>query len=257
MSEFNKDTEIGKIFNELFDKDENTNLSLDQPAPYNLNWRTFEVKFDGGRSHIFNKPAPEKVVEWDESNISETSFTRDGKPKMSSDEAQEKTLTANSQFYDQFISEYKGYKNEPTSFHKSKAVEKLYDHLIYLKDGQDIFDEEVTIIELIGDEDNPLAIIEHTFSQPEEKLLRKMNAAINNRKPEHEKRGRMKLVEVPWIRKAMAFYGQCLVRISGAVVGDQSFSPEIRQTFIQNIDPLIQKRIVSYFVGRLTGALQD
>ncbi|HRH46619.1 MAG TPA: hypothetical protein PKY82_33555 [Pyrinomonadaceae bacterium] len=240
-----------ELFNEPTEK-----LDLDSIQPFNLAWKTFEVKVNNF-VHIFNRPDPETVIEWDESKTSETIFGRDGKPKTSTEEIQNKFLEADALFHQKIISETKNYKSQPSVFLQSRAVFELYNHFIFLKEGQDIFDDEVTFIELIGDEDNPLAWIEHTLTKPSDNLVRKINSAMTKRELEPEKRGRQKLVEKPWIRKAMSFYSQHLKRIGNATVDEIQFNEQNRQLFIDHIDPYFQKEIVGYYIGRLTGALSD
>lgn len=226
--------------------------------PFELNEQHFDVPIAQGRFvHFLRKPQPEESIAYDEGLTIEIPIAKDGSRQLGGND--EKALENDVDFYEKIKrDEAKGYNGGTVpKLHKQQAVQNFFNRTVFVDDDQDIFGDIVYVTEIIGDVDSPAAVILHGIKQPEEKVLVKLKASLNNSRLMPDKRQRQKLVTKSTIRKAMAFYREQLGDMKGAVLNGEKFSAENRDSFINAVDPLIQQSIVTTYLNEVLGGLSD
>jgi hypothetical protein len=222
---------------------------------YKLDWQDAEIRLSKGRfSHTLSRPPAEMIIAREEELQSEIPIARDGSFSLPDSTAYEET---DARYYDRIVVKTGGYKGAIPVAHKAAAFQGLFRREIYLDPDCDIFSDEVTVLEEIGGADEPDFLIRHTLRQPTEAELKKCRQANSGGKLMPDKRGRQKLVTSSNLRSAMRFYNSWLVRLDGATVGGNTFSPDKRDEFVALVDPLVQRKVVNVLVDELTGSLLD
>jgi len=243
------------IYDEKYQKTQEP-MNSEESKLYPLDWKTTDVKLAKGRfTHTVSRPLADLMIERENELNTETPIAKDGSYDLPDETAMEEV---DAKYYEKIKINAEGYgdRDIPT-LHKAKAFQSLFVREIYVDDDCDIFDEEIEVIEEVGSGDEADFTIGHILRQPEEKELRKIRQSFRGGKLAPDKRGRQKFVEKSNLRKAMMYYSTYIVRIKGASVGDEKFSPERRAEFIANVNPLIQRRVVKALVEKLTGSLLD
>jgi hypothetical protein len=222
---------------------------------FKLDWQDSEIRLAKGRfTHMLSRPTPEMMIAREDELQPEIPIAKDGSFALPDATAQEET---DAQYYDRIVIKTDGYQGAVPVPHKAAAFQGLFRREIYLDPECDIFGDEITILEEIGAGDEPDFIIRHTLRQPTEAELKKCRQSSSGGRLLPDKRGRQKLVTSSNLRSSMRFYNSWLVRIEGATAGGAVYSPEKREEFIAQVDPLIQRKVVSTLVDELTGGLLD
>jgi hypothetical protein len=226
-----------------------------QPAGYKLDWQDAEIRLAKGRfTHTLSRPSPEMMIAREDELQPEIPIAKDGSFALPDSTAQEET---DAKYYDRIVIKTEGYTAEIPTAHKAAAFQGLFRREIYLDPECDIFGDEVTVIEEIGGGEEPDFTILHVLRQPTEAELKKCRQGSSGGRLLPDKRGRQKLVTSSNLRSAMRFYNTWLVRIEGAAIGGNTFSPDKRDEFVALVDPLIQRKVVTVLVDELTGGLLD
>jgi len=241
----------------------NTAGAGENPAPVNsspakgfkLDWQDMEISLKKGRfTHTLSRPAAELILAREKELENEIPIGKDGGYKLPDPTAQE---DVDAKYYDQIVVKTEGYPGSVPGYHKAAAFQGLYQREIYVDEDADIFADEVAVIEEIGGGDDPDFTIQHIMRQPTEQELKRWRRRSANSEIKPGKRGKQKLVTTSNLPAAMEFYGLWLVRIEGATVGGAACSPDRRDEFIAQVDPLIQRKVVSTFAGEFNDELTD
>lgn len=238
--------------------EENTNQhnNPEDVKPFKLDWKDTEIVLKNKSRHFINRPTAEEVLAYDDKSVTEIPFEKDGSIKLGSDDSRQTACDA--VFYDKIANKpAEGYAGEVPNSHKSIVTTALYQRSIFVDDDQNVFGEQVTVTEILGDDDNPTAKILHTLKQPDDSRLTKMKNVMKTSKLVHDRRGRQKMVTQSSLRQVMSFYRDHLVSIGGATVVGETFSATNREAFINHVDPLIQKAVVEAYIRELTDLLPD
>lgn len=217
--------------------------------PFKLDWKDTEVHLYKGKfKHFLRRAEAEEILEWQEKLTSEVSISKDGSIPLVAESAQDEK--ANAEFYDKIkLKEAEGYNGRPVpDSHKSAAVKKLYERTVWIDEDADIFGEEILIHEVLGDPNNPIALIKHFLKNPmfDDAKLRRIKNTINGGVMQTDRKGGKKIVGNKPVRKTHAFYFENFLRIENVTVNDKTL-----------VDPLIAHLIVSVMVRELTDALSD
>lgn len=223
---------------------------------YPLDWRTTDVKLAKGRFvHTLERPTNELILERDAELETEIPIAKDGSYSLPDETASEEI---DAKYYERLVKNTTGYEErEIPALHKAKAFQGLFQREIYVDESADIFDEEITVIEEIGGDDEPDFVIRHVLRQPDEKDLKRIRQTLNNGKLMPDKRGRQKFVSKSNLRKMLSFYAQYFVRLDGAKIDERAFSDDRRDEFIEVVSPLVRRKVVALLVGELSGKLSD
>ena len=229
---------------------------IDGEKLYPLDWKTTEVTLAKGRfTHTLARPSNELLLKREAELKTEIGISKDGSYNLP-DETEQEQLDA--QYYDAVKQDATGYgAREIPTLHKATAFQGLFKSSIEVDENCDIFDEEITVIEEIGGDDEPDFVVRHVLRQPDEKELNKLRKIFRNSKITPDKNGRQKIVTASNLRQAMSFYAAYLVRLDGAKVEGSAFSDERRQDFINNVNVLTQRVVIRVFVEKLSGSLSD
>jgi hypothetical protein len=223
---------------------------------YKLDWETAEISLAKGRFvHTLRRPDPEVILGRDKEIEIEIPIAKDGSYSIP-DPTETEEIDA--RCYEKIMVGATGYgdRSIPTQ-HKAAAFQGLYVREIDVDEDCDIFGDEISVIEEIGRDDDPDFTIVHVIAQPDEAELRKLRKKLNSGRMVPAKRGRHNFVRSSGLRAAMECYSRWLKRIDGATVAGETFSAENRAAFIHHVDPLIQMRVVTSVVEKLTGKLLD
>lgn len=223
---------------------------------YPLDWKTIDVTLAKGRfTHTLARPSNELLMQREAQLKTEIGISKDGSYNLP-DETEQEELDA--KYYDAVKQDATGYgAREIPTLHKATAFQGLFKSSIEVDEDCDIFDEEITVNEEIGTGDEPDFVVRHVLRQPDEKELNKLRKIFRNSKITPDKNGRQKIVTASNLRQAMSVYAAYLVRLDGAKVGDEAFSDERRQDFINNVNVLTQRAVIRVFVEKLSGSLSD
>lgn len=225
---------------------------------YKLDWTETEIKTGQGRfSHFLGKPTPETILERDKKLPRETPVSRGGSRSLTQDESVQDAVDA--EYYDKVKTrDATGYPGEVPELHKANAFRALYTRWFFLAEDADIFGDEIEIHEIVGkDPDNPDYVIPHFIKQPSEKDFRSMRAAINNNKLEPAGNGKQKIVYSSYLQKAMTFYRTYIAKVEGATVQDKKWGEIDKEIFLDQVDPLFQRRIVEVLIEEIHAAASD
>jgi hypothetical protein len=237
---------------------ENTPGKGDIPIPaagYKLDWQDAEIRLKKGRFiHTLSRPGADLIRARERELESEIPIGRDGGYKLPDPTAQE---DVDAKYYDQIVVKTEGYESTVPGYHKAAAFQGLYRREIYVDEETDIFADEVPVLEEIGSGDEPDFTIRHIMRQPTEGELKRYRRRAANTEIKPGKRGKQKLVTTSNLPAAMEYYKLWLVRIEGAHISGQVFTPELRDEFIALVDPLIQRKVVSTFAGEFNDELTD
>ena len=223
---------------------------------YPLDWGTTDIKLAGGRFvHTIERPSAELMLEREDELDTEIPVGRDGSYSLPDATAIEEI---DAKYHKMICVDNSGYgDHEIPTIHRAKAFQGLFEREIYVDEDCDIFDEEMTVIEEIGSGDEPDFTLRHKIVVPDEKELKKIRRLFNNGKLKPGKRGRQTFVQHSNLRTIMKYFAQYYAGTSGAKIGEQTYSPERRDEFIANINPLIQRSILKAVIEKLTGNLLD
>ncbi|MEZ5421854.1 MAG: hypothetical protein R2682_02010 [Pyrinomonadaceae bacterium] len=222
---------------------------------YKLDWNDTEVRLAKGRfRHTLRRPDAELILQREREIPNEIPLRKDGSYSIPDPTVTEET---DAKYYDQLVSETAGYdgRDVPTQ-HKAAAFQGLYVREIFVDEDEDLFADQVTVTEQIGPDDDPQFVIRHVLAV-DERQLQKARRKFAAGHLEHDKRGRQKYVAEQNLSAAMEFYRSWLVRIDGATVNGETFSPATRDAFFETVDPLIQRKVVKTLVDEVCGRLLD
>ena len=231
-------------------------MEPDTSGLFRLDWDESVIRLGDGRfTHTLRRPTLEQLLERDRGLQTEIPIGRDGSYQMPDPTAAE---DVDARLYDQLTVSTTGYGgNVPTS-HKAAAIRGLYQREISIADDADIFGDEIAVTEEIGSGAEPDFTITHVLRQPTEEELRqyrRKKATSGEIKP--GKRGRQIFVTRSNLKAAAAFYDQLMTAVHGAHVGGETFRDDLRPVFVNTIDPLIKKDVMTEFVNKLTQGLSD
>lgn len=228
------------------------------PGLFPLDWKTQEVKFDGGKlSHTLRRPTTEELLARDAEIQTAIDIGKDGSYKLPDPTADEET---DAKYYDKLVLETAGYPGDVPVSHRANAFQGLFKREVYVDEDASMFDDEVAVFEEVGG-DPPAFTIKHTLRQPEEAELKLYRKKMQTGEMKPGKRGRQQFVTKSNLRTAMDFYDKWIVRIEGATVGGEELSHyrfnDNRAELATMVDPLIKRMVVTEFTNELLKALQD
>lgn len=223
---------------------------------FKLDWETTEIDLAKGRFvHTLKRPDPELILKRDDELQTAIPIAKDGSYSMPDPTLNDEV---DAKYYDAIAVSATGYTGEIPELHKAKAFQGLYLREIDVAEDADIFADEVPVIEEIGGGVVPDFTITHVMRQPTEseiKAYRRKMSVTHEVKP--GKRGRQSLVSRSNLKLAMQYYALWLVRIEGATVNDETYCERNRDIFLQTVDPIIQRHVVTAFANAITNELLD
>lgn len=223
---------------------------------YPLDWKTTEVRLAKGRFvHTLGRPSNELLLRRADELDIEIPIAKDGSYAIPDLTAQEEI---DAKYAEEIrAGEPKGYNGRIPKAHLAAAFQGLFQREIYVDPDCDIFGDEITVIEEIGNGDEPDFVIKHIVRAPDEKELKKVRQKLNSGRLYPDKRGRQKFVEKSNLRSMMSYYSAWLLRMEGVRIGNSPFSIEKRDEFVAETNALTQRRVVQVVVQELTGNLLD
>ena len=226
-------------------------------AAYPLDWETTEVRLGKGRfRHVLRRPTAEQILKRDADLQQEIPIGQDGSYSLPDPTASD---TVDAALYDEIVAENSGFETvELSPFHKSAAVQALWNREIYIDDDADPFAEEILVVDEVGGSDLPDFTVHHVMRQPKVSELdsyRRKAAANSQVKP--GKRGRQILVTRSNLRSLIAFYDLWLVRIERATVDGREWSEDQRTAFLAAVDPLVKRKVVAALTDEIGAAVRD
>lgn len=228
--------------------------SLPVAGAYPLDWETTKVKLGKGREAVMRRPTSLEILARDAEMQTEIPIGRDGGYALPDPTLNDEV---DAKYFDLVKCEVTGYEGEMPEQHKAAAFRGLYEREIYVDEDFNLAQDIVPVLEEIGSGVEPDFTIVHVMRPPSEselKLYRRKSAA-GEFKP--GKRGRQRFVSQSNLKAAVSLYSQWLQEITGATVGGEVFTPELRDAFVNNVDPLVKRQVVNAVVDAYTAKLSD
>ncbi len=221
---------------------------------YKLDWETADIRLAKGRFvHTLRRPDAEMIYAREDELQAEIPINKDGSYSLPDPTANE---AVDAKYYDRIVESATGYTGGVPELHKANAFQALYIREIYVDDDADVFADEVPVAEEVdaGGE----TVVTHVMRQPTEAELKSYRRKMSQSSEiKAGKRGRQLLVTRSLLKTAVQFYELWLERIEGATVGGKTYSQDMRPAFIDAVDPLIRRKVVTTFAGELTSQLLD
>lgn len=218
---------------------------------YPLDWNQTTINLGKRYSHILRRPTPDEVFARDAATEISVEIAADGSYSLPDPTADE---DANARLYDAIVASTSGYTGDVPRMHKSAAINALYRRDVYAEDDASPFDDEITIIEEVGDEEFK---IRHVFRQPSEDELRQYRRRTQSGQIKPGRHGRQVFVSKSNLKTLCEFYDRWIIRIEGVSLDGESFQAESRERFIAAVDPAIKRMAVQQLATLILDALRD
>lgn len=222
-------------------------------SSYPLDWGTKTIKLkDGKFRHKLRRPTTEEIFEREDELQSDIPLSKDGSFEMPDPTANEEI---DARFYDKLICSVEGYAGSVPAAHKAAAIAGLHLREVYIPEDADPFADVVSIVEEIGQGDEPDFTIVHLMRQPAEAELKRYRRRSSNGQIKPGKRGKQRFISKSTLKNAVEHYDLWCTDIKGARLDDTANAD---LAALKNaVDPLIKRQVVQTLAEAIIGGLLD